>query len=191
MIQPLLCSGTALRHPRAFSSFADRRIGHSSQPFCRYIPFVQPFFRNAPTLLTRRCMPAAQIPRRPKRAQTFRSDTLQRPKQNTDHAPRLRRRTRNILYPICRELSHILFSRKYKTLKPLPPYGPVSGKSYSVTIQNTGYGKADSPVLFQRRDFTHSSRFFISAVGSKRATTFPSRSTTNFVKFHLMFGLFL
>ena len=79
------------------------------------------------------------------------------------------------------ELSHILFSRKYKTLKPLPPYGPVSGNSYSVTIQNTGYGKDDSPVLFQRRDFTHSSRFFISAVGSKRATTFPSRSTTNFV----------
>ena len=40
-------------------------------------------------------------------------------------------------------------------------------------------------------DFTHASTSAMSAVGSKRATTLPSRSTTNFVKFHLISGLFL
>ena len=41
------------------------------------------------------------------------------------------------------------------------------------------------------RAFTQASTSAISAVGSKRATTLPCRSTTNLVKFHLMAGLFL
>jgi len=38
---------------------------------------------------------------------------------------------------------------------------------------------------------THASTSAMDAVGSKRATTAPSRATTNLVKFHLMSELFL
>ena len=45
------------------------------------------------------------------------------------------------------------------------------------------------PVLpLHSRDLMQSSTFFMSAVGSKRATTLPLRSMMNFVKFHLMSG---
>ena len=45
--------------------------------------------------------------------------------------------------------------------------------------------------VFYKSSFTQRSSSFISIVGSKRATTSPSRLTTNFVKFHLISGLFL
>ena len=41
-----------------------------------------------------------------------------------------------------------------------------------------------------KSDFTQASTSAISAVGSKRATTFPLLSTMNFVKFHLMSDFF-
>lgn len=41
---------------------------------------------------------------------------------------------------------------------------------------------------YPRRDWMQASTSFMSAVGSKQATTFPSLSTTNFVKFHLISG---
>ena len=50
----------------------------------------------------------------------------------------------------------------------------------------------DRPGVFFYRSFATSSlTFFMSSVGSNLATTFPSLSTRNFVKFHLMSGFSL
>ena len=88
----------------------------------------------------------------------------------------------------------IFSSRRLKSAPSLPD-GRKGGESIFYALSAPSQSSLFSVFSFPgprppySRDAMQLSTSFISAVGSKRATTFPFLSTINFVKFHLISGL--